>query len=573
MTDFLISPVRETAHRGSDDLLSAGLGLAGLRGAPCAFADPPSPSPRELRRRAIQTNWKGIADLGPLGGYGKVYGAVPDIPGREFQAFARIPGARAPHRVLAQIPDAFAAQARCLIVTASSGSRGIYGAIALAGAFGLPRGAAIAYTDKGAGCGYFDCASATGAALDGTRAAAGECLLDFEPDVHTAAAGIAIKHAHSGDNPESDWGRHLLQAAQFGLAMLERALPQLAPFTPQNTRIIAVGLSNGGAAVLQAAGLDAAGWLDAAVAISPNVNVPARGRVLYDYASEAGLLMPSALLDPRFDATPIARGPFATAWQARSAGLRDADLPADPAAALAQLHAGAWSDAAIATAAATTAFDLWRAFAVTYASAYARSDVGQTPGAFRFVARDASGAAQAAAPHERAAWWADAAGIAPGAGVFIDEPAAMGGDQTDPTLRGQLRLRALWKSISPEAQRLRASIAACAVRLPRADLPVFVVHGREDGLIVAAFSSDAYIDRLREHDRRPIYWPLPHVQHFDAFLALPGFGDRYVALLPYAYAALDNVWRHLIEGTPLRADAPRPQPRGAQALVAARLGL
>jgi hydroxybutyrate-dimer hydrolase len=261
------------------------------------------------------------------------------------------------------------------------------------------------------------------------------------------------------------------------------------------------------------------------------------------------------------------------AWQARSAGLRDANLPAEPADALAQLHAGGWSDAAIATAATTTAFDLWRAFAVTYASAYARSGVEQTPGAFRFVTRDASGAAQAAAPNERAAWWADAAGIAPGAGVFIDEPAAMGSDKTDPTLRGQLQLHALWKSTSLEAQRLRASIAACAVRLPRIDLPVFVIHGREDGLVVAAFSSDPYIDWLREHDRRPIYWPLPHVQHFDSFLALPGFGDRYVPLLPYAYAALENVWRHLIEGMPLRADLPRPQPRGTRALIAADLGL
>src|SRR5437868_5541003 len=153
MPDFLISPIRETAHRGSDDLLSAGLGLAGLRAAPSPFADTVLPTPQELRQRAIQTNWKGIADLGPLGGYGEIYGGVPNVPGREFQAFARVAGARAPHRVLTQIPDVFDANARCLIVAASSGSRGIYGAIALAGAFGLPRGCAIAYTDKGAGCG------------------------------------------------------------------------------------------------------------------------------------------------------------------------------------------------------------------------------------------------------------------------------------------------------------------------------------------------------------------------------------------------------------------------------------
>ena len=574
--EFLTSAVRATAHRGVDDLLSAGLGLSGLRGLPSPFADASAPTAPELRRRAIQNSWKGIADLGALGGYGQVYGAVPDVPGREYQAFARIPGAKSPHRVLVQIPDAFDAKTRCVIVSASSGSRGIYGAIALAGAFGLPRGCAVAYTDKGAGSGYFDCATATGVALDGTRARADATMLDFEPDVYTAESGIAVKHAHSRDNPESDWGRHLLQTARFALAMLDAALPELAPFTPRNTRIIAVGLSNGGAAVLQAAGLDDEGWLDAAVAVAPNIQVPGRGRALYDYATEAGLLMPSALLDARFDSIPFARGPFSIAWQARIAGLRAMDLPATPADALAHLHGVGWTDAAIAAAAATVAFDLWRAFAVTYASAYTRSSVGKVPGGFRFVAHDEVDAARQANAIERAAWWADAIGIPPGAGVFIDEPtspAAAIGDPADFTLSGQLGLRELWIGDDADALRLRDSVAACAVKLPRANLPLWIIHGREDGLIPTAFSSDAYVAWLRENGREPMYWPLAHAQHFDSFLALPGFGDRYVPLLPYAYAALDRVWRHLVDGEPLDAPAPEPKARGSAALSAAHLGM
>src|SRR5690606_39352852 len=124
---------------------------------------------QERRRRAILASWTGTADPGPRGGCGRVYGAVPDVPGREYQAFARVPGARSPHRVLLQAPDAFDARARCLVVAASSGSRGVYGAIALAGAWALPRGCAVAYTDKGTGPGYFDLAGDTGVALDGTR--------------------------------------------------------------------------------------------------------------------------------------------------------------------------------------------------------------------------------------------------------------------------------------------------------------------------------------------------------------------------------------------------------------------
>ena len=122
--DFVRGDVRVTDHRNGDDLLSAGLGLKGLAGAPAPFADPQHPTPAELRRRAIQASWKGIADLGPLGGYGHVYGGVPDVPGHEYQAFAWIPGSKQPHRVLLQVPDNFDTKRRCLVVTASSGSRG-----------------------------------------------------------------------------------------------------------------------------------------------------------------------------------------------------------------------------------------------------------------------------------------------------------------------------------------------------------------------------------------------------------------------------------------------------------------
>ena len=238
MQGLEIGKVRTTEHRGHDDLLSAGLGLAGLAAQPVPFANPLEPTAAELRRRAIQASWKGLADLGPLGGYGAVYGAVPEVPGREYQMFAQLPGARAPHRVLLQLPDRFDLRKRCLVVTASSGSRGIYGAIAVAGAWGLPRGCAVAYTDKGTGSGYFDYADDSGVALDGRRAKRGEQQLEFEPPRAGAGTGIAIKHVHSGDNPEADWGRDVIQAAQFGLAMLDRAYPDESPFTAQNTKRI-----------------------------------------------------------------------------------------------------------------------------------------------------------------------------------------------------------------------------------------------------------------------------------------------------------------------------------------------
>ncbi|WP_430390644.1 3-hydroxybutyrate oligomer hydrolase family protein [Dyella sp. 20L07] len=579
--DFVRGDVRVTEHRDNDDLLSAGLGLAGLAGTPAPFAHPLQPTAEELRRRAIQTSWKGIADLGPLGGYGRVYGAVPSVPGREYQAFAWIPGAHSPHRVLLQVPDGFDRAHRCLVVTASSGSRGIYGAIALAGAWGLPHGCAVAYTDKGTGTGYFDLADDSGVALDGTRAKRGDAALEFEPSVDTPREGIAIKHAHSGDNPEADWGRHVLQAAQFGLAMLDRAFPDQAPFTAQNTRIIATGLSNGGGAVLQAAGLDDAHLLSGVVALEPNVRVPGEGRALFDYATDASIWLPCALMDARFDTAPMARtakGETPPAWAQRCHQLHEhgmvsgTRISAQAAQAYDHLRAGGWTDEAMTTAASSTALDLWRAVTAGYASAYMRKGPADMPCGFHYAAAGAGGVPGTVDPAARAAWWADASGIPPGNGIGL-----YGGTDhsADPTLPGALCLRSLWDDTESSTQALRDGVAATTVRLPRASLPLWVVHGASDGLLPTAFTSEPYVDWLRAKGGHPLYWKVPYAQHFDAFLALPGFGDKHVPLLPYGYAALDRLWAHIYEGAPWPAvvPTPTPQPRGNESLTPERLAL
>src|SRR3546814_18482659 len=74
---------------------------------PPAFADAAHPTAPELRRRAIWSNWRGIADLAPGGGYGTLYGTTQAVPGREFSALVKVEGASQPHRVLVQVPDAF----------------------------------------------------------------------------------------------------------------------------------------------------------------------------------------------------------------------------------------------------------------------------------------------------------------------------------------------------------------------------------------------------------------------------------------------------------------------------------
>ncbi len=566
---------RDSAHRDGDDLLTGGLGLDGLRAmtAP-GLADPVTAG--DIRRRALWANWRGIADLTPGGGYGTLFGSTAAVPGREFHALATVPGANEPHRVMVQVPDAFDRDRRCIVVTASSGSRGIYGAIAVAGAWGLPRGCAVAYTDKGAGTDYFDLDAGVGVAADGTPA------LDRAGSVYSAevadAHGVVVKQAHSADNPEADWGKHVRQAAEFALQSLDVAMPDAAPFTFDNTRVIAVGISNGGGAVLRAAE-DETPWLDAVVAGEPNIYVDAPGaRTLYDYTTEAALLMPCALL--QVDALPQApvTAQSAPLWRQRCAQLREAglvegtDAEAQSRSALAQLHANGWTDAALRAGALSVGFDLWRAVAATYASAYGRFGADAHPCGYRFGALQADGQLRPTTAAERSLWWSDASGIPPGAGVGLLD-ARMAG--VDPTLPGLHCLRALQTGDSQDALRVQAGITATRAAPPRAGLPVVVIHGTDDGLIPMAFTSVPYVASAQAAGRDVRFWQVGNAQHFDGFLALPDYAARYVPLLPYVYAALDQVDAHLSREAPLPVDMTfQTRPRGAgQALESGHLVL
>lgn len=538
----VFTALRVSTHRDADDLLSGGLGHAGLLNpiAP-APADPERPTAAELRRRALHANWRGIADL-----YGTVQ-AIPLVPGREFHAFARLPGATQPHRVLAQVPDAFDAGRRCLIVTASSGSRGIYGAIGSVARYGLPRGCAVVHTDKGTGTGFFDLASGEGVTADGTRAARGG-ELEFDPGTAADAdeTRVALKHAHSRDNPEADWGRHVLQAARFGLRALDEAFPAQAPFTAQNTRVIAFGLSNGGGAVLRAAELDADGLLDGVVAAAPNISAPA-ARHLFDYTTEAALLQPCALLalpaSPAFLPDPVWRA-LATARCAslRAAGLVEGeDVAAQAASALAQLRAGGWRDETLKLAGMQIGFDLWRVVAALYAQGYARATPDAPVCGYHYAQRDANGPPRAATAAERALWWSDASGIAPTAGVGLVDGLASAG--ADPAYAGLACLRALHDGQDALAQQVRASIAATrASARPR--VPTVLVHGDHDSIVPIEFSSRPYLAAARAHGAAVALWEVANAQHFDAFVAMPQL-QGMPPLLPQADAAMDALLAHL----------------------------
>ncbi|RZA10982.1 MAG: hydrogenase, partial [Lysobacteraceae bacterium] len=305
-----------------------------------------------------------------------------------------------------------------------------------------------------------------------------------------------------------------------------------------------------------------------ATTASSHSSASSAARSLYDYTTEAALLMPCAL--------PALGLPAAPGADARCAALdaqgllAGATLRAQQQDALARLHASGWTDPALRAGSISVAFDLWRAVAVGYASAYGRYPHDAHPCGYRYAAIGADLAPRAATDGERAAWWADASGIPPGAGAAIIDPQP----PADLGITGMQCLRGLWTGEGADAERVQGGIAQTRAGLPRAGLPVVVVHGTDDGLVPQAFSSAPYVAGAQAAGREVRYWQVRNAQHFDAFLGFPQYGAVYLPLLPYVYEALDRVDAYLDGKGALPADAVvDTRPRAGKPLASDNLGM
>ncbi len=560
--DWSVVAQEESVFTADQDLLTAGLGLSGLQSsAPLSDA----PDAQSLRRLAIHNAWNALALPRAAGGLGEgaVYQDLSPVPGREIKALLKLADARYPFRVLVQIPDAFDSDSPCLLVAPASGSRGVYGAIALAGPTGRSRGCAVVYTDKGAGTDFHQLDRDLSPDLLGVLRGGGDPIRAFEwPDTEGAGEGaIAMKHAHSGDHPEADWGRHVLIAAQFGLEQLHAAFDEAF-----SVQVLAVGLSNGAGAALRAAELDQDGLLDGVIAVMPNITPP-DGVPLYDYGTLAALYQPCALGDAeRTVSKPLGNPILVAMGEQRCASLVEAGLldEPDPAAARARLLEAGFDEPSLKLGAGNIALDLWRAVASSYASAYLRSGPSDMPCGYAF---DASGADDA----ERVLWWATHSGVGPGGGIEMIDGMA---DGTDSALPGLVCLRELWTGEAEQASDLRAAVdqTRATARLPA--IPVLLIHGRKDGLIPAALSSRPYLAAARAQGATEIaYWEIERAQHFDAFLNAPGVSGRLVPILPYGWAGIEHLMAVLAEEAELGPDRTFSPEPGESLLTRESLGL
>jgi len=335
-TVYPATTVGTGATAATQDLLTGGIGKTGLGGAAPAYADSANPTAAELRRNALYSNYRGILDPSVGGGYGTLYGpnvtaagAVTTseglIPGREYVAVLDDGSGRKRTVIAVQVPDSFNQASPCVVLGASSGSRGVYGAIGTAGEWGLKKGCAVALTDAGKGVGLYDMMDDTVHKIDGTRATrtAAGTLNFFAANITDAARAaynalfpnrLALKQVHSQQNPEKDWGNDTLAAGRYAMFVLNDRYGTVAnpvPFTPENTIVIAGSASNGGAASLGAAEKDSGGLIDGVVASEPVTEMPTAsgygiqfggaavtgyGKTLADYTTYGNIYQPCAAL-------------------------------------------------------------------------------------------------------------------------------------------------------------------------------------------------------------------------------------------------------------------------------------
>ncbi|HEY2928879.1 3-hydroxybutyrate oligomer hydrolase family protein [Piscinibacter sp.] len=616
----------------SDDLLTAGLGKTGLAGAAPGYTDPLHPTAAELRRAAIYNNYRALVDMTAAGGYGTLFGPNVDatgqvtagegkIAGTEYIAFSDDGSGLQNVTLMVQVPAGFDPAQACIVTATSSGSRGVYGAIST-GEWGLKRGCAVAYTDKGTGAAPHDLSADTVPLIDGTRtsaAAAGNAAAFRAPLSASALAAFnaatpnrfAFKHAHSQRNPEKDWGRYTLQAIEFAFYVLNERYGKEVPgnggrlrtVTPDNTLVIASSISNGGGAALAAAELDSSGLIDAVVVSEPAVEMPAtpgvtvqRGgvtvatsaRTLVDFTSYANLYQSCAALSSQAAGAPGLAFVVASLAANRCTSLAEKGLltAATTAAradeALARLRAYGWEGESDLLHASLAAFEVAPAVTVTFSNALARSSVADNLCGYSYAATNAAFGVAPLSPLSLAAMFATGNGVPPSSGVQLINnnsafavlrdlvsfsPSTL---RQDFNLDGALCLRNLLTGTDAAALALQTGLDETRRNGNLHGKPALIVHGRNDALLPVNHTSRPYtaLNKVTEGAAsRLSYIEVTNAQHFDTFIGLPailpGYDTRFVPLHVYLNRALDAMYAHLRDGSALPpSQVVRTVPRG-----------
>jgi len=613
----------------TNDLLTAGLGKSGLGSATApTFANPLNPTTEELRRSAIYNNYRALIDPTPGGGYGTLYGPNVKadgtvtsseglIAGDEYIAFEKHAGERSRVTMMVQIPDSFSPTAACIIAAPSSGSRGVYGAIATAGEWGLKHGCAVAYTDKGSGTGADDLQNNTVDLIQGQRADAAQAgddsnftaaISNKDRAAFNAATPnrFAFKHAHSQQNPEKDWGRNVLRSIKFAFRMLNDKLGRRGVhFDKHNTIVIASSVSNGGGASVRAAEQDNEGLIDGVAVGEPNVNpkftskftiqqgngqpFAAHSKPLIDYTTFINVFQGCASAATANAAAPLNLAPSAARCASLHAkGLLTSTTP-DAQAAEAQaimnsfgllpeqnvVQPGYWFA------------NVHQAISATYANAYGRFSVLSNLCNYSFGATDGSGNPIALAAAAEAQIFGTSNGIPPTSGVNLINNAAPGGPKEqrlstpDQDLDGALCLRSLalgrdaatgtplGGTAANQARQIEQGVDEIIANGNLRRIPTLVVAGRNDAILPLNFAARAYfgLNNVVQGSLSPLhYYEVTNAQHLDSFNQFAGYNALLIPLHRYFIQAMDLMYDHLRNGRALPpSQVVHTTPRGVGA--------
>jgi len=588
-----VGTITRTDYDGAtDDLLTAGLGKSGLAGAAPTFVDPAHPTAAELRRAAIYNNYRALLDMTAAGGYGALFGPNVDaagtvttsegkIAGSEYLAFMDDGSGAQNVTLMVQTPSTFDINNPCIITATSSGSRGVYGAIST-GEWGLKKGCAVAYTDKGTGGAPHDLMNDTVPLIDGTRttsAAAGNTAQWRAPLTASELAAFntatpnrfAFKHAHSQRNVEKDWGAFTLKAVELAFFVINERFASLAPngtdhlqaFTPTNTIVIASSISNGGGAAIAAAEQDTQGLIRGVAVSEPAVEMPANpgvsvqrgattlavsGKTLVDFTTQANLFQSCASLS-----TQLASSPFQSSYVAfygffagnrcaslKAKGLLSATTTAAQAdEALQKLRDYGWEPESNDLHASLAAFEVAPAVSVTFANALARASVKDALCGISFAAANpTTGVVTTIDPAQLAQMFATGNGVPPQSVPnmqLINNANPTGAIRDlisvspstglmDLDIDGALCLRNLLTGTDAASLALQTGLNETRRNGNLHGKPAIIVHGRADALLPVSHTSRAYyaLNKATEGGAsRLSYIEVTNAQHFDGFIGLP----------------------------------------------------
>ena len=599
----------------SNDLLTAGLGRTGLGSAtPPGFADPLHPTAEELRRLAIYNNYRALIDPTPGGGYGTLYGpnVTADgtvttseglIAGDEYIVFEKEGNERGRITMMVQVPDSFSPTAGCIVTAPSSGSRGVYGAIATAGEWGLKHGCAVAYTDKGSGTGAHDLQNNTVNLIRGERADAAQAgdNSNFTAQVSNSARAafnaatpnrFAFKHAHSQQNPEKDWGDNVLRSIKFAFKVLnDKFHGHGVVINKRNTIVIASSVSNGGGASVRAVEQDHDHLIDGVAVGEPNVNpkftsrftivqganppFAAHSRPLIDYITLVNVFQGCANALPAYVTAPlnVLNPPGAPRCDSLHAkGLLTSTTTADQAAEAQAIinNFGILPEQNLVQPGYWFAF-VSQSISVTYANAYGRFSVLDNLCNYSLGATTA-GVPGPLAPAAEAQIFGTSNGIPPTSGVNLINNAAPGGPKEDRVstpdqdLDGALCLRSLARGrnavtgaplsqpAAGQAHRIAEGVEDIIASGDLHRVPAVFVTGRNDGILPPNFTSRAYfgLNNVVEGSVSPLrYYEVTNAHHLDSFNQFAGYNTMFIPLHRYFIQAMDLMYDHLRHGHPL----------------------